>query len=430
MRNFIILLGAMNVNFFFAVASILGYEFKGTEESKVYLMYTVSIAVFNILFFVHYYIINKNNIRFKELLVISIPFIFIFIYLLTGLRNGGIFNPLSTNFLSYYLLWGVPAICAGILSNKDSKFSELSKWFELLMLLFTFSIIKSNIIPFLNGVSSTSLGGATYQTASYVAALSYGLNLYFIIYGKNHQRFKFTKNKFYSFFVKILLLVQMIGVFLTGGRGGAVLLIIYNLYIIITVMRSSQNFSKIKFIVFVVILVVSLMLLIPQLLENQLFYNKFNRSFEFFSIDSGINWEGTSNRDIVYINALQLIKTKLFFGYGLFGFWDVTGYPHNIILEILLNGGFFYLLIVMMVLIQFYRKIKLLIISDKSYRLIMIFALYPFTQLIFSGSYMTSSEFWFVLAFVLSKYIIKNPRKTYERKYYHGDSTSSSASHS
>jgi len=226
------------------------------------------------------------------------------------------------------------------------------------------------------------------------------------------------------------LLVQIIGVFLTGGRGGAVLLIIYSLYIFLTVMKSRQSFNKIKFIAFVSFLIISLSLLIPQLLENALFYSRFRRVFEFLSIDGGINWAGTSNRDIVYMNAIELIKNELFFGYGLFGFWDISGYPHNIILEILLNGGVLYLLIAIIVLIIFYRNIRLLIRYDAKYRIIAILALYPFVQLMFSGSYMTSSEFWFVLSLVISKYTTKKSFETYERRKLNGKSTSSSTSYS
>jgi len=74
-------------------------------------------------------------------------------------------------------------------------------------------------------------GAVYHQTDSYLAAFAFGLNLHFLFEGQRHERFKFFKSLLYRCFCYLLLVIQALGFILPGGRGGAVLGVVYFLYI-------------------------------------------------------------------------------------------------------------------------------------------------------------------------------------------------------
>lgn len=401
LNKLIPIFGIMGVDLFFSISSILGYQYYGIDDSKVYIIYCIIVAILNLSLCLGALLLKNLKITLKELLVFSFPFIILSIYLLTGMLNNG-FNTLATSFFCYFLLWSVPAIYVAIYVNKSNIFNSIVKWFEIIMLVFSLSIITSSFIPFLQGANFSLMGGATYQSASYIAAFAFGLNLYFLCFGENHERFNFTSRKIYKYICIFLLFLQLSGIFLSGGRGGIILATAYTIYISFSILKS-RNLNKINtyFLSFIVF-IIFIMIVLPILLQNDIFRSGFDRVFEFISSDGKINWDGTSNRDDAYLKAIELISENPIFGYGLYGFWEVSGYPHNIILEILLNGGITYLIFSTIIFTVFLNKLFKMIKFDRQNRLLLIIFLYPITMLLFSGTYMTNTIFWFVITVVFT----------------------------
>lgn len=403
LKNLIPIFGIMSVNVFFVLSSIIGYEYKGIEDSKLYVMYVVLIAVLNIFLLIKYLFTKNTKVTYRELIILIIPLFIFSSFLFSGI--DGSFSPLAKTYFMYFLLWTTPAIYAAVYVNKVKGFNQLAKYIEVIMLLLTFSVISTAIIPFLSGGFFNSLGGATYQTASYLSAFAYGLNLYFLLYGDNHSRFRFTNMKIYRWICFLFLFIQFLGIFLSGGRGGIVLFTLYSIYIFFSVIKSKKTRKIGRITSLVTSFIVIISILLPTLLNNDRFLGTFNRTLQFISLDSGINWEGSSNRDILYLSTIELIKQKPFFGYGLFGFWDVSGYPHNIILEILLNGGIVYLSFFIFLLIILFKRLAKMIHCNPENRLLMVMMLYPLTMLMFSGTYIINTELWFVMSYIfISRY--------------------------
>lgn len=412
MKGLISFLAIVSINIFFVISTIIGYEYRGIEESNIYVLYVLIVASLNIFVIIKFFLTKKISISYKELVVLSIPLIVIIIYLITILN--GKHSLLGKTYFQYFLIWSTPAIYSAFYIYKNKLFENIVKYMEIMMLLITFSIIKSAFIPFVMGSRFESLGGATYQTASYLSSFAFGLNLYFILFGNLHKRFKFTKFKTYTWISFVFLIVQFLGIFLSGGRGGIVLLFVYSVYILFAAATNRQKrLTKRTILVFGGI-VLTLTLIMPMLLQNNNFIGGFNRTLQFISIDSGINWEGTSNRDIVYLNAINLIQQKPFLGYGLFGFWSVSGYPHNIFLEVLLNGGFVSLIIFLIFMFSIIRKLKNMIECKPQYRLLFIILLYPLISLLFTGTYIMNTEFWFIITYIL---IYKRDRSSFSQSF-------------
>lgn len=388
----------MSVNLFFTISSVIGYTYEGIEDSKIYVIYVILIAILNLILLLKYLFSKNSIISHRELIVLLFPFFIFGSFLISGFN--GSFNSLAKSYFIYFLIWTTPALYAAVYINKIKGYNQITKYMEVIMLLLTFSVISTAIIPFILGGYFESMGGATYQTASYLSAFAYGLNLYFLFYGDNHKRFHFTRLALYKWLCFLFLFIQFLGIFISGGRGGIILFTIYSVYIFSSVLKNKKKKKILGIISSAVAFTSLLSIILPILLDNQRFIGTFNRTLQFISLDTGINWEGSSNRDIVYLSTIELIKQKPFTGYGLFGFWDVSGYPHNLILEVLLNGGLIYLSFFLFAMIILLKKLIKMINYNPENRLLMILLLYPLTMLMFSGTYIINTEFWFVLAYI------------------------------
>jgi O-antigen ligase len=247
-------------------------------------------------------------------------------------------------------------------------------------------------------------GGSTYQTFSYASAFAFGLNFYF-----------YSSKKYYGFGLssKILFyfvtLVTLLGVVLSGGRGGVVLIAAYLFYFSFVILKHIKK--KFFFFIFEIIFLLFVLILFrPVILINITEIGSFNRLFEYIGSDFSIDWGGTSGRDEVYLKAIEYINLNPVFGYGVFGIFNITGYPHNFFLEILLSGGITFLIFFIIIALVFILPVTLKLIKNNS--IIVVIAIYPLVQLFFSGSYLTNSEFWFVLSFILSSYFIYGKKST------------------
>ena len=96
-------------------------------------------------------------------------------------------------------------------------------------------------------------------------------------------------------------------------------------------------------------------------------------------------------------------------GCGFFHQFDVvqglTGhyYSHNIVLEIMMQGGYVLLIIFALFLIRLYKKYKMLVVSDSVFLMLTPIATFTFVMLLFSGSYIQHTGFWFLVLCVLMK---------------------------
>src|SRR5699024_2620146 len=118
----------------------------------------------------------------------------------------------------------------------------------------------------------------------------------------------------------------------TGGRGGMILIGIYLLlYSTNFYYRKSIKFNNILTTIFTLtIIIVLLISIVPRLVEIPVFNSSLNRTFEYLSPVAG---DGVSLRRTMYLNEINLIKESPIVGYGFYGIWNVTGYPHNFFLE-------------------------------------------------------------------------------------------------
>ena len=79
-------------------------------------------------------------------------------------------------------------------------------------------------------------------------------------------------------------------------------------------------------------------------------------------------------------------------------FWNA----HNIFLDILVQGGIILMILFLFVMFSFFKKLHKILKYDSKSNVILIFVIYSFTLLLFSGTYLQDPFFWFSLAYVFN----------------------------
>lgn len=352
MRKYIPFISILAIEIFFVVSGVFSYTYLGQESSLTYVVYNLILFFLANIYFLNDLRCNRLKMSVKDLAVLSVAAIILILFLVEYLL-GHVSDATYERF-QFFLLWSFPSILMGIYLSKKERYKDIIKFFDI-FLIFSHVALLNTLINTISNNKIVSIGGANYQQAGYIFAFSFGINLFLVIFDKNFKRFRYTGKKWYNIVSKLFLILQIIGVILTGARGAMVLIIVYSIFISIKLIRTPYSLIKLFGIISSIIIVIylnwSMLIKIPIVAKS------WGRIFAYITVD-GINWAGTSGRDILYGNAMTLIKQSPIFGYGFFGYWEKLGFsPHNIILEVLLQGGLIYLTFFLLVMMFLIRKI-------------------------------------------------------------------------
>lgn len=399
------LIGLFKVPLFFSIVALLGYEGLSETNPQLY-AYIMSILGIVNMATILWVVARNDRFTIKDIVVLlGIPFIMLLSYY-TAIGLGR-HHPQNSYYFSLFLGFSLPSIFIGYYlgsAYRRGRKVDVGRYVEIIMLVISIGGFVTIIIPFMQGARFITMGGASYQSASYYSALAFGLNLYFIVWGRNHKRFRLFVTRFYKIFSVLLLVLQFVMVVIPGGRGAFVLAVLYVLLALFEILRVRRLKKILQGMLVVVGLVVVAIMFLPRLMENPLFTRGFNRAIAFIDTGGGVNWDGTSGRLPLYQSALDFIKESPIVGYGIFGYPRIYGeyYPHNIILEMLLQGGILYLTFWIVLLTVLTRRLFRNIKKDVEYRIYLFITTYPLVMLMFSGTYISNDLFWFVVIFLVT----------------------------
>lgn len=386
---------------FFAIFSILGIQRPawGLPIYAVTLLFGALLLYFRNIYCDYFKIRNKEGILFLFLL-----FVF-FSYFLVYIKHG--INIIASDTMKDFLVRSIPAILIAIVASKNNYIKEVSRLINLILIVFTVCSSKIICVSILKGYSSNNwemIFNYDYQSASYMAAYTVGIALYKLCIERN-SKFIYKIMYIYTIISSSLLSIY------SGGRGGVVLCIVY--FVLLCLYYVFIEKKAIKLMSFLFIIMIIFLFYFNNLMENSQLLSGFTRAFEFIG-DNGINWEGTSGRKNIYQNCLEIISKHPIFGYG------ITGAPyngieraHNIILDILIDGGIVYLIIWGIIWWIFLKRTLIRIKLHPEYALLVVIFVGDFIMLFFSGVYMRTAAMWFSVTyiFVERKYCYKKRLK-------------------
>lgn len=401
---------------FFVITAMFGYAYLGSENSNSYTLFCAFMFILSIILYFKNSIFERK-IRFKEVLIL---FIAIIILSLSGLEYilSQTVNSRYIMTVLYFVCFSISSILAGLYCVEKNIVPKLVKYFDVYNIV-AFIVLSSIVINnFTKNAYFQSSGAFNYQSISYILGFTGGINFYLIFYGEKYPRFKFAQTKMFLMFQILLFIGQFIACLLTGGRGGFILFVIYIAFNLLTIVPKKQVKKISKLIFIILIIIFAFIAFSSNLTNNSLFENSIDRIVSFISPTGGINWEGTSERNIVYSEAIVMILEKPLCGYGFWGYFNTSlgnkwGYPHNFFLEVLLQGGAVFLLFVLLFLVICIYRMKKMLSNSVNCDFLLILTVYPIINLMMSGTYVTNSLFWFVTTILLTSNGKQNDMKVH-----------------
>lgn len=386
--KYFMLCAIISMNLFIVVSTLFKETFKLPIDTFYYPI-MVLIAGVTILYALFDIVKTKKIPIGFALLLLVIALIFI-AFVISPHNN----EKLSENNLKFFLLWSVPAAISGVYIKYLPK-KIVERFFKIVFWVFSFTFLFVILIPYLNGKlpGYIDFGLMNYQNASYLSAFTIGLGVYIIL----------KVNVKYRFIYILMTLITFPSVFLPGGRGGAILLILYFLIALVMLTFKREIPAIIKILIYMIASIAAISLIV-YIINN----GGDSRTFSYIkggSFDVG----GTSGRGPIYEMSMYFISRQPMFGYGPFNYYYlIHNIPHNIILEMLLSFGTIGLLIILFVLLLLTINLFKNYDSNSIDLLVIFLSVYPMTLLMFSSNYLVTSEFWFVLFYFLTKGRRKN----------------------
>ncbi len=375
---------------FFSINSIFSIKYEGIESSNSYTIIIITSALLFYGMLIKRVMFRKHSK--KEFLVFfSAMFIILnalYVYIFKGID--------TQKFIIQFLLLVMPALLYGLELSRNGNLHSISTNLFVVAIIVTLSVVT--LIPKMLFIPTNELmtffGGGHYQAFSYSVSFSFLVSIvYYFFYFQN-------KKLITKLFFMTLFLVQVSGVVLSGGRGGAGVAIV-GLFCVLLNKFHFQRVIKIITSIIASLFIITLSLFFYFQEYSDRVIEGFARIFSIVN-EGGIDFTQTSNRDLVYAETINLILKDPIFGVGIFGYLIKTdgGYPHNFFLEILLQGGILFLIMWSIFFLFFLIKLVKLIKEEKHKYLLATF-IYSFVLLMFSGTYLLEPFFWFNLSYVL-----------------------------
>lgn len=386
----------VNISAFWGVLSIEG-------SNTIYKIYCI-VVFFVFLFFYTKQYFNKKIYRNHFISILILVF-----YIICGVLSGYA-NDVTTLCLIAYCL---PATGIAVFYAENQCINKLVKWIDVFLPVLSISMLFSLRILLNNVLEGTSFYS---QSLSYDASYCFLFYLFFLLFGKEYDRFSFFKSKIYRIISLIMLPYLLSVLFFSGGRG-ALGTIIVGVIFLLYMYKWNYKIKPLMIFSLSIVAITFIVLLLLYLPEEsiEIFTRNFNRVFSFFDTNASMD-QRTSGRDGALYDAISQISQSPIIGNGLFSYKDLyfkhteLTYPHNIILEVLLQGGIILLLLFSIIMTRLFFKLRM-IYKIKSHMIIVLIGIFSFTKLLYSDSYMENPFFWF---FVVYLYNVKIPKRKAE----------------
>lgn len=374
--------------FFFSINSLLGKEYAGSNQSSSYRLFLASLVIY---LFLRMFFKTRTLDR-KILTWLLIPICFITIAQITKFLYGS--NDLFNSSILYILVWQYMAILLSISLLDDDVEKQVESFFKYIVFILSLSVALASFASYQRGRFMDSIGGATYQSASYYAAFCFGMTLFYM-----RKRKKEMASKIETIAYIFVLIIDFLALILSGGRGAMILLIMYAFVYFL----GGDKEGKARNLILLIALTIAVIFIVGKM-DSSIVNHQIQRIFSYIST-SGLDFTNTSGRNFYYNRCINIIKESNYMGNGLLSYYYLMNgsYPHNIFLEFLIEGGIIYLLIWLSIFVITIKHL-ILLLKNTDIQFILYIGLYPMCLLLFSGTYSYSMLFWLLLSFVSLKY--------------------------
>lgn len=392
---------------FFSVSGLVGYQYSGAGESVAWM------AIVVVAFAVTLAAYGLACVRSPTLTRLEIVF-YGFIALMLGNHLVWWMTDLSVDgllpeSLVHFVAFSVPGVMAVRVLLAFDAWRLSIRVVHLAAVLMASGIAASVLLPFALGqgeimVASgfSTLGGATAQSASYFAAFVFGLLGYYLFRAEAPQRLPLLAGPAGRALQLALWACMGMATVLNGGRGGLLLLLVYlaQQTYWFSVGRKLTYASLLRVAALLVVLPGMLGVLYATLESSEIFGIGFRRALDVFFLLTGSDVvsvaDATSNRDQVYVIAVDGIARSPLLGYGAFGHWTRVIQPHNLFLDLALQFGLPLASALVLAAAALFVKNVRLFGPERAFFLVL--GAYPLVLVMFSSGYFLQPLLWVSVA--------------------------------
>lgn len=297
----------------------------------------------------------------------------------------------------------VPAILLAIVASRKNILHKMLEVLDTFVLVMSIGYIRPFVGMIFSGITRSGLFttyGVDYQTISYYASYWFCLDLFMIFVGCKYLQNGLRRSVGFQVVRIVCAVLLFITSLSTGGRGGFILIIVDILFWFVLYMIRRKQYKQL--VASVALLIIGYFVVENIIGRNVSLQLGFARVFEFVGPE-GLNWSGTSGRDVIYQKVINIIKQSPIIGYGITG-GNYHGVKscHNWFLEMMVEGGILYLGFWIFLLVVFARKMIKAVRQDESYLLIWTIFITDFIGLMFSFISWRCTAVWFAVFYMLN----------------------------
>jgi len=332
-----------------------------------------------------------------------------FLYYITPLVYGKTSEP-HKSYLIVLLVQTIPVmLSACIVAVKQKAQYKMKVLIPWLGLVFSIVALYSAMFP----TEQTSAGLATteslnYQNISYMAAFAASFCAYYIVSFSQIKWDRLFRINFMRWIMLALVFVNLITIFISGGRGGIVAFLSTMLFLFYAKTRNAKSKKGTKMLYLVI--GVGLILIGYEAIQVAGSLNLDASGYERVAGFVDGSDEGPS-RIVLWEMYISSILASPIWGHG-FGsvFFESDFYSHNLFVDAMVETGLIGAFILLGLVIRSFKEGFMLMKSDVSECLWVLIFLEGFVWSFFSGYYLSHLLLWWGIVFIHQK---KLPKKMY-----------------
>lgn len=351
------------------------------------------------------YIFKERKISYGMIITTCICLLAITLYFLTYV----IYQKTNSIYNSFFLvLCGQVfpiVLCATLVSQLADIQYEIKRLSPICSLIFSLIAFWAAFFPtsVTTGGYVSNINGLNYQSTSYLAAYAAAFGFYYLLcFEKIIWHWIFQKRWAY-FLILVIVFVDLLVIFIAGGRGGLVLYISQVCLAAYVFLKKEQvSMAKMfRFIGFTIFSICIILLFLQFVTNTDIKTNGFER------ILHTVNSLDTNGRDVFWDKAILCFIEKPLLGHGLGSvFYEIGMYTHNCVTDALVEIGMIGCLIYVLFLFLSWKKgMRWLHIDYTNYIWLIIF-LDGFIMSLFSGYYICQIPVLWASVFILCR--VKN----------------------
>ena len=391
---------------FFAVLFLLGLQ----NQEGLYAYYRIVLLII-VLFYISIKLIDYSKLKLvinKNSIVPFVFSLFFIIYFSIASITLGSHQQKTMYLLKMFFGQTFPGFLLGILMFWKQDLNYFIDRINIINYLFTLILIMASVLSNSQSGFLYNFSGATHLLIGYTvgALMIYNVFVIMELVKKN------KKNCFYRCIISIVLFIsQSYLLIASGSRGAAVSVVAVLLFIALRKLGFLQTLTASIFVMLILFVIINFILS-----PTSLGVDRFLSLYDFS--EGEINIKAGGNRIKLYLESWQLFLKNPIFGAGPGEFEYFTSLPesysHNIQLEILSEYGLVGFSLFFIILIKTVELSWKILIIDKKERLIVYLLLFQFIGLQFSGSFIVSYQFWFLMGGIFA--VPKNYFKVENRR--------------